>query len=188
MINFTRYLGLTFKIKSKFWSILSILAIIASLFILMNFEKQDMNDTFLQGVDYILIEKEKRLMSLYKTGTLLKQYKIALGFSPEGHKTKQGDGKTPEGIYSIVYKNPKSTYHLSLKISYPSISDVEEAKSKNVNPGGDIMIHGVRKNFAWMGKYHLILDWTRGCIAVSNDEIEEIYKATTEGTKVEIKP
>jgi murein L,D-transpeptidase YafK len=142
----------------------------------------------LPKIDMIIVNKKNRLMALYKNYILIKQYKIALGSSPIGHKLKEGDGKTPEGRYTIVSKNAKSAYHLSLKISYPSKNDVANARKNGNNPGGDIMIHGLKKEFSWLGKFHRFIDWTRGCIAVSNEEIEEIYDAVTIGVPVEIKP
>jgi murein L,D-transpeptidase YafK len=145
-------------------------------------------DTALPETDYILVEKAKRLLSLYHKGLIIKQYKIALGFSPIGHKEKEGDGKTPEGKYFIIVKNNKSTFYLSLKLSYPSEEDIIMAKNKNVSPGSNIMIHGIHNGFGWIGKYHTLIDWTKGCIALTNQEIEEIYSSVKVGTIVEIKP
>lgn len=141
----------------------------------------------LADVDYALVEKKNRNLYLYSKGRMLKQYKIALGFSPLGNKEKEGDGKTPEGKYYIISKNPKSTYHLSLRISYPSEDDTLVAMSRGLKPGSDIMIHGIRKGLGWIGGYHRLLDWTRGCIALTNREIEEIYFAVPIGTTIEIK-
>jgi len=142
----------------------------------------------LSNIDYILVEKEKRSLCVYSEGKMLKQYKVALGFSAIGNKEHEGDGKTPEGKYYIISKNPKSSYHLSLKISYPSENDLRIAMSRGLKPGSNIMIHGIRKGFGWIGKYHALLNWTRGCIAVTNQEIEEIYFAVSVGTIIEIKP
>jgi murein L,D-transpeptidase YafK len=105
-----------------------------------------------------------------------------------GARTKEGDGKTPEGTYKIIAKNPKSSYHLALKISYPTAEEVNEARKLSINPGGDIMIHGIRNGFGFIGKYHSLIDWTKGCIALTNKEIEEIYHSVFLGTKVEILP
>lgn len=141
-----------------------------------------------EKADSILIEKGKREMSLFKNGQRIRKYKIALGSSPTGPKSQEGDGKTPEGTYTILSKKSNSAYHLSLKISYPSTHDREVAQSMNVNPGGDIMIHGLRNGLGWIGAYHTLRDWTRGCIAVTNDEIEEIYGMVQEGTPVRLIP
>jgi murein L,D-transpeptidase YafK len=138
-------------------------------------------------VDFILVEKNKHLLSVYHHNKLLKKYRIALGPAPRGHKQYEGDGKTPEGLYTIIQKNPKSHYHLALKISYPNEKDKRQAKARRVSPGGDILIHGLEKKYAWLGKLHRQTDWTLGCIALTNPEIEELYAATPSGTKIEIR-
>lgn len=142
----------------------------------------------LPNIDFILIEKTKRKLSVYHQGQLIKTYKVSLGFSPRGHKEREGDGKTPEGMYTISAKNPKSQFHLALKISYPNKVDIMNAQKQGYSPGGNILIHGVSKHFSWLGKLHVIKDWTLGCVAVTNNEIEEIYAATPIGSRVEIKP
>lgn len=139
-------------------------------------------------IDMILIEKNLHKMTVYHKGTAVKSYKIALGFSPLGHKEQMRDGKTPEGNYHIIYKNPQSRFHKSLKISYPSAQDKRIAKQKGVSPGGDIMIHGLATPFEHLGTTHSLRDWTLGCIAVSNEEIDELYEYTPVGTPVTIKP
>ncbi len=98
------------------------------------------------------------------------------------------DGKTPEGKYSITYKNPNSQFHRSLKISYPNAKDKKIAKQNGVSPGGEIMIHGLAEPFAWLGKKHLLRDWTLGCVALTNEEIEEIYDHVKVGTHIQIEP
>ncbi len=127
-------------------------------------------------------------MLIYHKGHLLKTYKIALGRAPIGPKEQEGDGKTPEGSYTITLKNHKSKYHLSLRLSYPNDCDTKRAQQKKVAPGSDIMIHGLSPRFAWVGPFHRLKDWTRGCIAVTNKEIEEIFAATSVGAQVEIFP
>ena len=138
--------------------------------------------------DRVLVEKKARRMILFAKGKAIKQYRIALGRSPEGPKTQKGDCKTPEGTYFIESRNSKSVYHANLRISYPNSSDIRRAKELGVEPGGDIMIHGIRKGFGWIGRLHRIVDWTRGCIAVTNEEIEEILRLVPNGTQVEIRP
>jgi murein L,D-transpeptidase YafK len=138
--------------------------------------------------DKILVEKDKRKLSLMKNGAVLKSYRIALGRQPVGQKIREGDDKTPEGKYKIDYRNPKSNYHKALHISYPDESDVAQAKKSGINPGGDIMIHGLRKGLGWIGKLHRMVDWTRGCIAVTNWEVEEIWRVAPNGTLIEIYP
>ena len=139
-------------------------------------------------VDKILIEKNARRLLLISRGEVIKIYKIALGGDPEGPKERQGDHKTPEGTYFIDAKNRNSQYHLSLRISYPNETDRKRAMELGVSPGGDIMIHGIKNGFSWVGDAHAEVDWTKGCIAVTNEEIEEIDKIAPIGTIVEIKP
>ncbi len=136
----------------------------------------------------IVVKKGQRKMELYAKGQLIKDYKISLGFSPTGAKQKEGDGKTPEGQYTIISKNPNSQFHKSLKISYPNAADKENARQMKAPPGGDIMIHGLGKMFSYLGKLHTLRDWTLGCIAVTNEEIDEIWKIVKEGTVVKIEP
>jgi murein L,D-transpeptidase YafK len=138
--------------------------------------------------DKVLIEKKARMLTLFSKGQVIKSYKVALGRNPEGAKEKEGDNKTPEGTYTIDTRNTKSSYHLALHISYPDTQDVQRAKQQGVSPGGNIMIHGIRNGLGWIGKFHRWLDWTKGCIAVTNDEIDEIGRLVANGTPVEIKP
>ncbi|ACC98282.1 hypothetical protein Emin_0727 [Elusimicrobium minutum Pei191] len=138
-------------------------------------------------IDKIVILKEKRIMEVSQKEELLKSYKISLGFEPKGHKEQQGDGKTPEGIYKVDGKNPHSRYYKNLGVSYPNDKDRAAAKAKGINPGGDIKIHGIGKDY-WHIKENILGDWTLGCIAVTNAEIDEIYNHTPIGITVEIKP
>jgi len=142
----------------------------------------------LPPIDHIRVEKSKGVLSVYRDNKLLKQYKIALGFSPRGHKASAGDGKTPEGLYYVSAKNSQSRFHLALKVSYPNQKDKANAKARGVSAGGDIMIHGLPKHFAWVGVFHTFWNWTQGCIAVTNEDIEEIFAATPVGTPIEIIP
>jgi len=138
--------------------------------------------------DKILIEKKKRRLTLISKGEVLKTYKIALGGNPIGPKERQGDNRTPEGTYIIDSRNKDSRYHLSLHISYPNEKDKQRAKELGVSPGGDIMIHGIKNGFSWVGDLHTEVDWTKGCIAVADEEIVEIEKLAPNGTIVEIRP
>ena len=140
------------------------------------------------SVDRILIEKSTRRLMLISQGEVLKSYKIALGGNPIGPKERQGDNKTPEGTYVIDARNRDSRFHLSLHISYPNERDKKRAKELGVSPGGDIMIHGIKNGFSWVGDAHTGVDWTKGCIAVTDQEIEEIDKLAPNGTIVEIRP
>jgi tetratricopeptide (TPR) repeat protein len=138
--------------------------------------------------DKVLIEKKERQLTLLSKDEVIKTYKIALGGNPVGPKERQGDNKTPEGTYIIDSRNRNSDYHLSLRISYPNKKDRLRAKELGVSPGGDIMIHGIKNGLAWVGALHAGIDWTNGCIAVTDEEMEEIYKLVPNGTIVEIRP
>jgi len=144
-------------------------------------QKLDNNAT----IDYILVKKSERKMEVYQDGRLLKTYKISLGRVPIGAKQYEGDKKTPEGRYTINDRNSTSGYHKNLGISYPND---KEAKKIGRLPGGDIKIHGIRNYCGIIGKFHRWTDWTLGCIALTNREIDEIYAATPLGTTIEIRP
>ena len=136
----------------------------------------------------VLVEKSKRSLSLIKDGQVFKTYRVSLGREPVGAKTEQGDGKTPEGNYVIDARNPHSQFHRSLRVSYPNATDRKQAKARGVSPGGQIMIHGLPNGLSDFGKTHLLVDWTGGCVAVTDSEIEEIWEAVKNGTKVQILP
>jgi tetratricopeptide (TPR) repeat protein len=140
------------------------------------------------SADKILIEKKERRLKLISKGEVLKTYKIALGGNPIGPKERQGDNKTPEGTYFIDARNKDSRYHLALHISYPNERDEKLAKQRGVAPGGDIMIHGIKNGFSWVGDAHAEVNWTKGCIALTDKEIEEIARLAPNGTLVEIRP
>jgi murein L,D-transpeptidase YafK len=140
------------------------------------------------SADLIVIDKSERRMVLYDGGAEIARYRIALGFAPEGDKERQGDGKTPEGRYRIDFKNPRSQFHLSLKISYPDAADRAAAEAAGADPGGDIFIHGTPGTSGVPAALVPRRDWTLGCIAVSNGEIEEIWRLVEVGTAVEIGP
>jgi murein L,D-transpeptidase YafK len=139
-------------------------------------------------VDRIVIEKSQHTMELMDDGRVVKSYKVALGGNPKGAKERQGDHKTPEGLYSVDSKNPNSQFHKALHVSYPSPTDREHAKKLGVSPGGDVEIHGLGSKWGWIGAGHRVTDWTDGCIAVTNEEIDEIYPLIKVGTLVEIRP
>jgi murein L,D-transpeptidase YafK len=138
-------------------------------------------------VDRIVIVKSDHTMALMSGGRALKSYKVALG-NPKGAKKQAGDRQTPEGVYVIDSKNAHSRFHRALHISYPNQADRERARKLGVTPGGDIEIHGLPGTYAWLGWLHRFKDWTAGCIAVTNSEIDEIYSQVEVGTPVEIKP
>jgi murein L,D-transpeptidase YafK len=136
----------------------------------------------------IRVLKSARQMLLLRNGEVIKRYAIALGGSPVGHKQREGDRRTPEGSYTISGRNPKSSYHLSLRISYPNEADRARAAALSVAPGGDIMIHGLPNGLGSMGAKHREEDWTDGCIAVTDAEIEEIWALVPDGTPIRIDP
>jgi murein L,D-transpeptidase YafK len=139
-------------------------------------------------VTRIVVEKQKRSMTVYNGARALKTYRIALGGNPTGHKQHEGDSRTPEGRYIIDARNPKSSFHLSLKISYPNRTDTRNARRKGLSPGGAIMIHGTPAGLAALDALGFYSDWTAGCIAVTNAEIEELYAAIRVGTPIIIRP
>lgn len=140
------------------------------------------------AVDKIVVNKAKREMLLLSKGATIKQYRISLGDNPIGPKQQEGDERTPEGLYKIDYRNDKSSYHLSLHITYPNRTDIKNAKSKGVEPGDMIMIHGLPNHFQGLKSLLIGRDWTDGCIAVSNEEIEEIWRLVPNGTPILINP
>lgn len=138
--------------------------------------------------DRVVVEKSRRQLTLMRNGAALKSYQVALGRSPVGSKEQEGDNRTPEGVYTIDRRNQRSQYHRSLHISYPTPREAENARKRGVSPGGDIMIHGLPPGWARIGFLHRTVDWTAGCIAVTNPEIEEIWRVVPDGTPIEIKP
>lgn len=139
-------------------------------------------------VDQIVVEKRARKLTLWYGGFPVRSFRVALGNVPIGPKRRRGDGRTPEGRYWIDGRNRHSRYHRALRVSYPSAADVDEARRVGVSPGGSIMIHGLPAGAGWIGQHHAGLDWTRGCIAVSNEEIDEIWDLVSDGTPIEIRP
>ncbi|MEZ5660660.1 MAG: L,D-transpeptidase family protein [Burkholderiaceae bacterium] len=138
--------------------------------------------------DVVVIYKAERRMTLMQAGAELKSYVVSLGRNPVGPKSQEGDGRTPEGLYAIDYRKPDSAYYKALHISYPSLTDLSAARQRAVDPGGLIMIHGMRNGLGLVGRLHRLIDWTEGCIAVTNREMDEIWNAVRDGTPVEIRP
>lgn len=139
-------------------------------------------------IDRLVVFKAKRQMWAYQGEKLIKVYPIALGFNPIGHKQFEGDGKTPEGIYRINERNPNSGYHKNLGVSYPNEADKAYAASQGKSPGGLIKIHGLRNGTGAIGKMHLLKDWTHGCIAVTDEEVDELYQAVIHNAIIDIRP
>lgn len=140
------------------------------------------------SIDKIVVIKHKRRLDLISNKKIIKSYNISLGRVPKGHKEYEGDKRTPEGLYVINGKNANSGYHKNLGISYPNEKDIKHAKSIGKSPGGLIKIHGMRNGFGWIGKLHLLFDWTLGCIALTNKEMDELCENVEIGTPIEIRP
>jgi len=139
--------------------------------------------------DYVVVKKTERKLYLYRGSEILKTYRIALGKQPVGHKKREGDSRTPEGIYKLDWRNPNSKFFRSLHISYPNNVDHRGARERGDAPGGAIMIHGQPSN--WADKSRLLFnddDWTEGCIAVQDHEMLEIWNSVEDGTTIEIIP
>ena len=148
------------------------------------------SSTLAPGViaDRVVVEKQARRLTVLKGGTTLKSYVVALGRNPIGAKQFEGDGRTPEGEYVVSGRKEDSAFHLALRVSYPNATERAAAEAQGRSPGGDIMIHGLRNGLGFLGPLHRVYDWTEGCIAVTNSEIEEIWRAVPDGTVVEIRP
>ena len=140
------------------------------------------------NVDRVVVYKRERKLVLLSQGKELRSYKIALGGEPVGPKARQGDHRTPEGVYVLDSRNSNSRFYKAFHISYPSSKDIAAARKLGVSAGGDIMLHGLPKEYAWVGKAHTLHDRTDGCIAVTNKEMDEIWKLVHVGIPIEINP
>jgi L,D-transpeptidase-like protein len=167
-------------------TVLGVLCLIA--FVAAAYAHWPVGDPPKETVDRILVLKSEHRMLLFRTSRELKSYSISLGRNPVGPKTRAGDHRTPEGRYVVDWRNPKSKFHLSLHISYPNAHDVALAGREGVQPGGDIMIHGLQNGLGWLGRLHRFMDWTDGCIAVTDAEMDQIWGAVPDGTPIEIRP
>jgi hypothetical protein len=138
--------------------------------------------------DSIVVEKSERRMTLFYRGIPVQRYRVALGRNPVGDKVSIGDYRTPEGVFWINGRNPVSKFYRSLQISYPDSAHEARAADRGLNPGGNIMIHGLPPHQAKLGASHILADWTEGCIAVTNAEIDELWRAVQPWAVIEIKP
>lgn len=148
----------------------------------------DTSGTMNVPVDRIVVEKSKRRLTLLRGQQEVAVYKVALGRDPIGPKVMRGDNRTPEGLYFVDYKLRNSSYYRALHLTYPNLDDLTRADSLGVSPGSHIMIHGMSKRQLWMGDVQYLFDWTNGCIALTNSEIEEIWDLVLPWTPVEIRP
>lgn len=140
------------------------------------------------GADRVLVIKSERKLYLLREGQPYRSYPVSLGSIPWGHKQFAGDERTPEGVYWLEYKNSSSPYYRSIRISYPNDEDRMRARAMGRDPGGDIMIHGQPLDSDWSDEVALLFNWTNGCIAVSNEAMEDIWAEVAVGTLIEIRP
>lgn len=140
------------------------------------------------SIDSIVVEKSERRLTLFSAGQAVRSYRVALGQNPVGAKRVQGDSRTPEGLYVIDRRNENSKYFRSLHISYPNAVDRFLASEKGYTAGGDVMVHGLAPEFADQGATHWKNDWTEGCVAISNEQMMEMWDAVLDGTPIRIKP
>lgn len=143
---------------------------------------------FESKVDTVLVKKSEKKMYLFAEGKLIKEYKVVFGANPKDHKQIEGDERTPEGKYILDYKNENSSFYKAIHISYPNENDTSKAKYLGVNPGSLIMIHGQKNGLSWLSWLSQRFNWTNGCIAVTNKEMNEIWGLINEGTPIEIQP
>ena len=139
-------------------------------------------------IDLVRVNKTDKKMYLLDENKIVKEYKVVFGANPKGHKEKEGDEKTPEGKYILDYKKEDSAFYKAIHISYPNENDIAKAKEKGVEPGGLIMIHGQKNGFGWLSWLSQNFNWTNGCIAVTNKEMDEIWNLVKVGTPIEILP
>jgi murein L,D-transpeptidase YafK len=138
--------------------------------------------------DRVVVHKKEHTLELISQGKVIRTYKVALGGDPIGPKTRQGDHKTPEGAYILDSRNAHGQFYKSIHISYPNAGDRAAAHRNGVSPGGDVFVHGLPNGYAAVGAAHRLRDWTDGCIAVTDAEMDEIWNAVPNGTHIEIKP
>lgn len=141
-----------------------------------------------RSVSEVVVRKEERRLYLLSDDQVVRSYRISLGKTPEGHKLYEGDSRTPEGTYTLDYRNPNSEFYKSIRISYPSPKDRKQAESWGLSPGGNIMIHGLPNDVGDLAFAYRGLDWTDGCIAVTNEEMDEIWQLVDVGTPIRILP
>ena len=141
-----------------------------------------------QVADFVLVIKSESRLYLLHEGKELASFKVAFGGNPRGHKQQQGDERTPEGRYTLDYKNAQSAYYKSIHVSYPNDKDRESAKKRGVDPGGHIMVHGHRNGYEGFATIVQLFNWTDGCIALSNKDMDVVWQTVNPGTPIEIRP
>ncbi len=138
-------------------------------------------------VDRIYVDKSEHWMAVYRGGNIIREFRVALGRGGLGPKQKAGDGRVPEGLYAIDFHNANSAYYLSLHINYPTADQAAAAAARGVSAGGDIMIHGLPNGRDWIGSRHRKVDWTEGCIALTDPEMQWLFREVPDGTPIEIR-
>ncbi len=138
--------------------------------------------------DRVVVRKSARTLEVMRGGIVVRTYRVSLGPHPVGPKQREGDGRTPEGRYVLDYRNPSSAFHFALHVSYPSTDERRVAAAIGVSPGGLIMVHGIRNGVGFIGRLHRLVDWTNGCIALTNPEIDELARVVPTGTPILILP
>jgi murein L,D-transpeptidase YafK len=151
-----------------------------------NYRAQQCEEAPADPVDRIFVDKSDHWMAVYHGRQIVREFRVALGRGGLKPKSRAGDGRVPEGLYAITAHNPDSAYHFSLRISYPTPKQSARAAERGMNPGGDIMIHGLPNGHGGIGSRHRLADWTDGCIAVTDPEMDWLYRAVPDGTPVEI--
>ena len=141
-----------------------------------------------EKADSVVVVKSEKKLYLYKAEHVLASYSVVFGANPTGHKQQQGDERTPEGRYTLDFKKSDSAYHRAIRISYPNAQDIENAKKRGVDPGGSVMIHGQKNGFSWASFLAQRFNWTNGCIALANADMDAVWEAVEAGTPIEIKP
>lgn len=141
-----------------------------------------------EKADLVVVEKSKHLLSIYKANKLLASYHVAFGGSPTGNKQKEGDKKTPEGRYILDYRIENNAYHKAFHVSYPNAKDTENARKLGVSPGSAIMVHGQKNGFDWASSIVQRFNWTKGCVALANQDLDQMWSIVNVGTPIEIKP
>ncbi len=141
-----------------------------------------------QTADLVLVKKSESRLYLIREGEEFATFRVVFGANPKGHKQQQGDERTPEGRYTLDYKNANSAYYKSIHITYPNAKDRENARKRGVDPGGAIMIHGQRNGYEGLSTFAQLFNWTNGCIALNNRDMDIVWKAVKTGTPIEIKP
>lgn len=142
----------------------------------------------LSVADAVLVVKSERRLYLLSDGEVIAEYPATFGGKPEGHKEREGDQRTPEGHYMLDWKNQHSAYYKSIHVDYPNAEDQAAAAARGEDPGGQIMIHGQRNGYGWLAPFARFINWTDGCIALSDKDMEEVWQRVRENTPIEIRP